>query len=72
MKIVFTSISNFYLFIYIYIRQGLVRGEVEIIHPILTWLLTHIDVVKKRAYLSRFLVKVRSRLFREREKRKLT
>ncbi|KAL0103446.1 hypothetical protein PUN28_017601 [Cardiocondyla obscurior] len=39
-------------------RQGLVRGEVEIIHPILTWLLTHIDVVRKRAYLSRFLVKI--------------
>jgi len=40
-------------------RQGLVQGEVEIIHPILTWLLTHIDVVQKRAYLSRFLIKVR-------------
>ncbi|XP_012220788.1 intraflagellar transport protein 81 homolog [Linepithema humile] len=39
-------------------RQGLVRGEVEIIHPILTWLLTHTDIVQKRAYLSRFLVKV--------------
>ncbi|KAM0736970.1 Intraflagellar transport protein 81-like protein [Formica fusca] len=39
-------------------RQGLVRGEIEIIHPILTWLLTHTDVVKKRAYLSRFLVKI--------------
>ncbi|EZA46412.1 Intraflagellar transport protein 81-like protein, partial [Ooceraea biroi] len=39
-------------------RQGLVRGEIEIIHPILTWLLTHIDVVRKRAYLSRFLVKI--------------
>lgn len=39
-------------------RQGLVRGEVEIIHPILIWLLMHIDVVQKRAYLSRFLVKV--------------
>ncbi|XP_011687477.1 PREDICTED: intraflagellar transport protein 81 homolog [Wasmannia auropunctata] len=39
-------------------RQGLVRGEVEIIHPILTWLLKNIDIVKKRAYLSQFLVKV--------------
>lgn len=39
-------------------RQGLVRGEVEIIHPILTWFLTHIDVIRKRAYLSRFLIKV--------------
>ncbi|RLU15785.1 hypothetical protein DMN91_011541 [Ooceraea biroi] len=43
-------------------RQGLVRGEIEIIHPILTWLLTHIDVVRKRAYLSRFLVKVTFRI----------
>lgn len=42
-------------------RQGLVRGDVEIIHPILMWLLTHIDVVQKRAYLSRFLVKVMSK-----------
>lgn len=39
-------------------RQGLVRGDVEIVHPIFTWLLTHIDVVQKRAYLSRFLVKI--------------
>ncbi|XP_011146276.1 intraflagellar transport protein 81 homolog isoform X1 [Harpegnathos saltator] len=39
-------------------RQGLARGEVDIIHPILMWLLTHIDVVQKRAYLSRFLVKI--------------
>ncbi|KYM98559.1 Intraflagellar transport protein 81 like protein [Cyphomyrmex costatus] len=39
-------------------RQGLVRGDVEIIHPILKWLLMHIDVVQKRAYLSQFLVKV--------------
>ncbi|XP_032684677.1 intraflagellar transport protein 81 homolog [Odontomachus brunneus] len=39
-------------------RQGLVRSDVEIIHPILMWLLTHINIVQKRAYLSRFLVKV--------------
>ncbi|KAH0949504.1 hypothetical protein HN011_006650 [Eciton burchellii] len=39
-------------------RQGLVQGVIEIIHPILTWLLTHIDIVQKRAYLSRFLVKI--------------
>ncbi|KAG5318517.1 IFT81 protein, partial [Pseudoatta argentina] len=39
-------------------RQGLVRGEVEIIHPILKWLLMHIDTVQKRAYLSQFLVKI--------------
>ncbi|XP_018307238.1 intraflagellar transport protein 81 homolog [Mycetomoellerius zeteki] len=39
-------------------RQGLVRGEIEIIHPILKWLLMHTDVVQKRVYLSQFLVKV--------------
>lgn len=39
-------------------RQGLVHGDSDIIHPIFTWLLSHIDVVQKRAYLSRFLVKV--------------
>ncbi|XP_043258897.1 intraflagellar transport protein 81 homolog [Colletes gigas] len=39
-------------------RQGLVRGDLETIHPILTWLLSHVDTVRKRAYLSRFLVKV--------------
>ncbi|XP_043797022.1 intraflagellar transport protein 81 homolog isoform X2 [Apis laboriosa] len=39
-------------------RQGLVRGDSDIIHPIFTWLLSHIDVVQKRAYLSRFLVKI--------------
>ncbi|XP_076168136.1 intraflagellar transport protein 81 homolog isoform X2 [Ptiloglossa arizonensis] len=39
-------------------RQGLIRGDPETIHPILTWLLSHVDTVRKRAYLSRFLVKV--------------
>ncbi|KAG7197656.1 hypothetical protein KM043_016477 [Ampulex compressa] len=39
-------------------RQGLIRGDSETINPILEWLLTHIDLVKKRCYLSRFLVKV--------------
>ncbi|KZC11374.1 PREDICTED: intraflagellar transport protein 81 homolog [Dufourea novaeangliae] len=39
-------------------RQGLIRGDPETIHPILTWLLSHVDIVRKRAYLSRFLVKV--------------
>ncbi|XP_076300456.1 intraflagellar transport protein 81 homolog [Lasioglossum baleicum] len=39
-------------------RQGLIRGDPETIHPILTWLLSHVDVARKRAYLSRFLVKV--------------
>nr|XP_033337740.1 intraflagellar transport protein 81 homolog [Megalopta genalis] len=39
-------------------RQGLIRGDPETIHPILTWVLSHVDVARKRAYLSRFLVKV--------------
>ncbi|CAK9826991.1 Intraflagellar transport protein 81 homolog [Anthophora retusa] len=39
-------------------RQGLIRGDPDTIHPILTWLLTYVDTVRKRAYLSRFLVKV--------------
>ena len=39
-------------------RQGLIRGDPDTIHPILTWLLSHVDTVRKRAYLSRFLVKV--------------
>ncbi|XP_017763659.1 PREDICTED: intraflagellar transport protein 81 homolog [Eufriesea mexicana] len=39
-------------------RQGLIRGDPDTIHPILTWLLSHEDTVRKRAYLSRFLVKV--------------
>ncbi|XP_036142642.1 intraflagellar transport protein 81 homolog isoform X2 [Monomorium pharaonis] len=39
-------------------RQGLIRGEIEIVYPIFIWLLTHIDIVQKRAYLSKFLVKL--------------
>ncbi|XP_078040651.1 intraflagellar transport protein 81 homolog [Augochlora pura] len=39
-------------------RQGLIRGDSETIHPILTWVLSHVDIARKRAYLSRFLVKV--------------
>lgn len=39
-------------------RQGLIQGDPNTIHPILTWLLSHVDTVQKRVYLSRFLVKV--------------
>ncbi|XP_068986537.1 intraflagellar transport protein 81 homolog [Bombus flavifrons] len=39
-------------------RQGLIRGDPDTIHPILTWLLSHVNIVRKRAYLSRFLVKL--------------
>lgn len=39
-------------------RQGLIRGDPDTIHPILTWLLSNTDTVRKRVYLSRFLVKL--------------
>ncbi|XP_043517401.1 intraflagellar transport protein 81 homolog isoform X2 [Frieseomelitta varia] len=39
-------------------RQGLIRGDPDTIHPILTWLLSNADTVRKRVYLSRFLVKL--------------
>ncbi|XP_035729254.1 intraflagellar transport protein 81 homolog isoform X2 [Vespa mandarinia] len=39
-------------------RQGIVRGDSETIYAILTWLLTHKDIVRQRAYLARFLVKI--------------
>ncbi|XP_017881451.1 intraflagellar transport protein 81 homolog [Ceratina calcarata] len=39
-------------------RQGLIRGDPETVHPILIWLLSNVETVKKRAYLSRFLVKM--------------
>lgn len=44
-------------------RQGLIRGDPDTIHPILTWLLSNADTVRKRAYLSRFLVKVYTRFY---------
>ncbi|CAD1475833.1 unnamed protein product, partial [Heterotrigona itama] len=37
---------------------GLIRGDPDTIHPILTWLLSNTDTVRKRVYLSRFLVKL--------------
>ncbi|XP_014607374.1 PREDICTED: intraflagellar transport protein 81 homolog [Polistes canadensis] len=39
-------------------RQGIVRGDSETIYGILMWLLTHKDIVRQRAYLARFLVKI--------------
>lgn len=53
------SKSDSFLTYYFLFRQGLIQGDIEIIYPILMWLLTHIDMVQKRAYLSQFLVKVR-------------
>jgi len=39
-------------------RAGLISGRPEIIHPIIHWLLQRREELKKRAYLSRFLVKI--------------
>ncbi|KAM4707425.1 intraflagellar transport protein 81 homolog [Discoglossus pictus] len=39
-------------------RQGLVVGSKPVIHPVLYWLLQRTSELKKRAYLSRFLVKL--------------
>ena len=39
-------------------REGLIAGRPETVHPILYWLLRRKEDLKKRAYLSRFLVKI--------------
>ncbi len=39
-------------------RQGLIQGSKVTIYPLLKWLLERIPELKKRAYLSRFLIKV--------------
>ncbi|XP_043271620.1 intraflagellar transport protein 81 homolog [Venturia canescens] len=39
-------------------RQRLVKGDSETIYTILQWLLSKVEVVRQRAYLARFLVKV--------------
>ncbi|XP_057372541.1 intraflagellar transport protein 81 homolog [Daphnia carinata] len=39
-------------------REGLISGRPEKINPILHWLLQRREELKKRAYLSRFLVKI--------------
>ncbi|KAG8455996.1 hypothetical protein GDO86_001979 [Hymenochirus boettgeri] len=39
-------------------RQGLVIGSKPVIHPLLYWLLQRTSELKKRAYLSRFLVRL--------------
>ncbi|MEE6503954.1 hypothetical protein FKM82_005026 [Ascaphus truei] len=39
-------------------RQGLVVGSKPVIHPVLYWVLQRTSELKKRAYLSRFLVKL--------------
>lgn len=34
------------------------QGEKAVVHPILDWLLKHLQDLKKRAYLAKFLVKI--------------
>uniref|UniRef100_A0A3Q3A2L0 Intraflagellar transport protein 81 homolog n=1 Tax=Kryptolebias marmoratus TaxID=37003 RepID=A0A3Q3A2L0_KRYMA len=40
-------------------RQGLVTGSKPVVHPILHWLLQKVPELKKRAYLARFLMKIK-------------
>lgn len=37
-------------------QQGLLAGEKDVVHPILYWVLTNLDALKKRAYLANFCV----------------
>ena len=39
-------------------REGLIAGQPETVNPILNWLLQRREELKKRAYLSRYLVKI--------------
>lgn len=39
-------------------RESLMAGKPEIINPIVNWLLQRREDLKKRAYLSRYLVKI--------------
>ncbi|XP_053596425.1 intraflagellar transport protein 81 homolog [Microplitis demolitor] len=39
-------------------RQRLMKGDQDTIYSILQWLITNIDIACKRAYLSRFLIKI--------------
>lgn len=39
-------------------RQGLVQGDKVVVYPLLQWLLQHLPELKKRAYLSRYLVMI--------------
>jgi intraflagellar transport protein 81 len=39
-------------------REGLIAGRPETVNPILNWLLQRREELKKRAYLSRYLVKI--------------
>jgi intraflagellar transport protein 81 len=37
-------------------QQGLLAGEKDTVHPILYWLLSNLDALRKRAYLAKFCV----------------
>lgn len=37
-------------------QQGLISGDKQTVHPILYWLLSNLDQLKKRAYLAKFCV----------------
>jgi len=39
-------------------RQGLVAGDKPVVYPIMQWLLEHLDELKKRAYLAKYLVRI--------------
>lgn len=38
--------------------RGVTEGNADVIHPILQYLLTRLEVLKKRAYVAKFLVRV--------------
>ena len=42
----------------LHFRQGMVEGQKQVIYPVLSWLLSRIPELKKRAYLAKYLVKV--------------
>merc|ERR1740115_619488 len=37
-------------------QQGLLAGDKDTVHPILFWLLSNLEALKKRAYLAKFCV----------------
>jgi len=37
-------------------QQGLLAGDKDVVHPILFWLLSNLDALRKRAYLAKFCV----------------
>ena len=39
-------------------REGLVQGSQEVLYPVMHWALSRIEELKKRAYLSNFLMMI--------------